>query len=151
MCVEHSPRSEDIAAQLNEWAGEREEGRPKYSPITINHRRTALSNLYRTLGGRACYNPVRDVPRLAEPDEVDRAIPMTDVRLILAQMEKNAEQWGPKAQSVSLSYLRASVLAFTGMRAGELKNIVATDVRLDGPFPVVSIRTLRAARIVAYR
>jgi hypothetical protein len=110
----------EIAAQLNEWACEREHGHPKYSPITLNHRRTALGNLYRTLGGRACYNPVRDVPRLPEPDEVDRAISMSDVRRILAQMETNAAAWGPKARSVSLSYLRAAILAFTGMRAGEL-------------------------------
>jgi integrase len=32
------------------------------------------------------------------------------------------------------------------MRAGELKNLVATDVRLDGPSPVVSIRTLKGRK-----
>jgi integrase len=69
---------------------------------------------------------------------------MALVRRIVAQMKVNAETFG--AKKGSLSALRAEILALTGMRAGELKNLVATDVRLEGLSPVVSIRTLKGGK-----
>jgi integrase len=136
----------EITDQLNRWLAEVEGGRLRFAPNTIKHRRDALSNLYRVLDGKGSPNPVRDAIRIEDSEAVDRAISMADVRRILAQMEKNALEWGPKARTVSLSWVRATLLAYTGMRAGELMALVETDVRLTGDESCVIVRTSKGGK-----
>jgi site-specific recombinase XerD len=123
--IEHT----QIAAQANEWiaAGS--------SASTVKHRLNALSNLYRLLDGKLGRNPVRDVPRPVEPDAEDRALPMALARQIIAQIQER-----------TASAVRAQILLNTGMRCGELGRLATTDVRLEGPEPFVSIRTLKGGK-----
>jgi integrase len=135
----------EIHAQITEWASLSldEHGR-RYSATTLNHRRTALSNLYRVINGKGGYNPVRDVDRLREPDAIDRALPLPMVREILARIDANGKHFGAKRQS--LSAIRAACLAFTGMRVGELMAVKAVDVRFDVEEPFVSVRTAKGGK-----
>jgi integrase len=150
-------KPQELAKQIAEWEGEkRTDGERRYSPTTINHWRAALSDFYTRLNGRSGYNPLRDVPKLQEPDAIDRAQPMPLIRRILAQMETNGREFAERVarngkvraagrhdgpQFGMLSAMRAKILAYTGMRAGELMTLAATDLRLDGNEPVVLVRT----------
>ena len=68
--------SAQIATQLQTW-------RQTKSASTCNHLRTALQHLWTTLDGKAATNPVRDVPKFAEPSTVPRALNYTTIRKIL--------------------------------------------------------------------
>lgn len=100
---------DEIRAQLQAW-------RATMSAASVNKRRSALMHLYSVLDGRAARNPVRDVPKFAEPAPALRALPYEDIRAIFAAM------------SPSKSKARLMVIAYTGIPHAEIAMIAPTDV-----------------------
>lgn len=94
---------------------------PKVGDVTlsasaVNKRRTALMHLWSVLDGKAAYNPVREVPKLAEPIPTARAIPYPIIRKMFAAMPP------------SKTKARLLVIAFTGIPHAQLQQITAGDV-----------------------
>lgn len=119
------PRSaltaERIRAQLHDWRlnGPRYKvtrGATKGAPARIvrvpgglsasacNHRRTALLHLFTVLDGKRAANPVREVPRFAEPAPEPRARDLADLVKVIALVSSNKQR------------ARLQVLLWTGMR-----------------------------------
>ncbi len=96
--------------------------RQTHAASTCNHYRQALVSLYRALDGRDAPNPVRDVKPFTSPPPEVRGLSYDVVQRILAAM---SDQGGgvvkgqPRA-AASAAKARCRVLAFTGLRAGEL-------------------------------
>lgn len=99
----HGLTKQDYQLQLQEWKLRGKGGKP-LAASTVNHRRTAIEHLYTTLDGEAAPNPLREISPFDEPPAEPRAIPMKDVRAILAAMPP------------SKTRARVKVLAWTGIR-----------------------------------
>lgn len=97
----------EVAEILATW-----QRRPNCSNTQLNHRRGALSNLYRRLdpSGR---NPVRGVPKFREPDPQPRGLPLVVVQAILDALSARDVKDRGSAPSRTAAQLR--VMATTGM------------------------------------
>ncbi len=95
----------EIRAALAEW---RSLGA---AAATCNHRRTALMHFFSVLDGKAAPNPVRDVPKLPEPDPAPRDLPPGVVRAILAACAPGRTQ------------IRLRVMATTGLPPASLRRL----------------------------
>lgn len=108
-----TPRStvtrDDIARVLNGWrAGE-------LAADTCNKRRTALLALYHALDGKGASNPVREIPKFRPPAPLPRGIPYALIARALAKL--------PKCKTRA----RLTVLAYTGIRPGQLMRLTPDD------------------------
>lgn len=122
--------ADEIRAQLHAWRttprevmqrakpGETKTKTLILSAAAVNKRRTALMHLYTVLDGKSEPNPVRDVPKFAEPRPAPKALPMALVRAIFAAMPD------------SRSKARLMVLAFTGIPHAQIRTIRPDDVDL---------------------
>jgi len=104
--------SADVATQLSVW-------RKTFAASTVNHRRTALQHLWRRLDGKSAANPVRDVPKFAEPEPESRSLSYETVRAILAAMADTATR------------ARVAIIAFTGLTHSSIARLTARDLDLD--------------------
>jgi integrase len=97
----------EVAEILATW-----QRRPNCSNSQLNHRRGALSNLYRRLdpSGR---NPVRGVPKFREPDPQPRGLPLVVVQAILDALSARDLKDRGSAPSRTAAQLR--VMATTGL------------------------------------
>jgi integrase len=93
---------DDIARTLNQW---RASG---LAADTCNKRRTALLALYHALDGKGGSNPVREIAKFRAPAPLPRG-------LLYGQIEAALEQL-PACKTRA----RLAVLAYTGMRHGQL-------------------------------
>jgi len=104
-----TPRSaitrDDIARALNGW---RAQG---LAAETCNKRRTALLALYHALDGKGGSNPVREVPKFRPPDPLPRGLAYDRIEKALKAMPRCKTQ------------ARLRVLAYTGIRAGQLMKL----------------------------
>lgn len=91
----------------------------KCSASSCNHRRTALSHLWRTLDGKSARNPVRDVPKRREPDAEPRGLPYEMIRQLFDAMVD------------SKTKARLMVLAWTGIPPAQQKRIKLEDIDLE--------------------
>lgn len=101
--------SDMIRAQLHTW-------RQTLAAASVNKRRTALMHLYHVLDGRAAPNPVKDVPKFAEPAPAPRAIPYDVIRKVFRGM------------APSRSKARLLVLAYTGIPPEQIGRIAPDDI-----------------------
>lgn len=69
----------EIRTRLEQW-------RKTHAASSCNKKRTALMSFYAGVNGKSGYNPVRDVPKYREEEEIRAQHPMTVYR-ILAHME----------------------------------------------------------------
>lgn len=81
------------------------------SADTVNHRRTALSDLYTRLDGKTARNPARDVPKYARPDAPPRALPTDLVDAAFAVM--------PRTKPTA----RLRVIRWTGWPQAQLRKV----------------------------
>lgn len=88
----------------------------KLSASSINHRRTALAHLWRTLDGKSARNPVREVPKRREPDAEPRGLSYDIIQKIFDAMEESATK------------ARLMVLAWTGIPQAQQRRIQAADI-----------------------
>lgn len=96
---------DDIARVLNGWRGS------GLAADTCNKRRTALLALYHALDGRGGPNPVREIPKFRSPDPLPRGLAYDLIEKALGKMPLCKTQ------------ARLRVLAYTGMRAGQLMKL----------------------------
>lgn len=89
------------------------------SANTVNHRRTALADLYSRLDGKTARNPARDVPKYDVPVSTPRALPLDLVEAAFALM--------PRTRPTAL--LR--VLRWTGWPQAQIAKIERHHLDLD--------------------
>jgi integrase len=107
--------SHEIAAALA--SARSTQGKP-LSASTLNHRRSALAHLWRTLDGKSARNPVRDVQKRREPDAEPRGLPYDIIQQIFDAMADSATK------------ARLMVMAWTGIPPAQIKTITAGDIDL---------------------
>ena len=110
--------ADQIRAELNKWkaAGS--------AASTVNHRRTALMHLYTVLDGKSAANPVKDVPKFAEPPPFPRAIAAGAIARLLSNMHGQDKA-------------RAMVIAYTGIPNAQLAQITRADIDLQARTVIV--------------
>jgi integrase len=89
------------------------------SASAVNKRRTALMHLFSVLDGKSAPNPVKDVPKFAEPQPAPRAIPYPLLQQMFAQMRP------------SKSKARLMAIAYTGIPHAQIKTLTDADLHLD--------------------
>jgi integrase len=101
----------EIRTQLEKW-------RQTLSASSVNKRRTALMSFYTRLNGRSGYNPVRDVAKYPEEEEMRAQHPYTILR-VLSFMRP------------SKTRARLMVILTTGWPHAQLKRLRPEHLRLD--------------------
>lgn len=96
---------DDIARVLNGWRA------AGFAADTCNKRRTALLALYHALDGKGGTNPVRELPKFRAPDPLPRGLAYPLIEKAL------------RAMPTCKTQARLRVLAYTGMRAGQLMQL----------------------------
>lgn len=115
-----------IAQQLEAWSG-------RFAPGGLKHLRRELGALYRRLNGKAGANPVADVPPINVVYEEPRAIPYPVIACILAALPDRGRPTGAgkgTRPTVSLTKIRLSVIAYTGLPPAVLARIKPRDLDL---------------------
>jgi site-specific recombinase XerD len=125
----HTIDTEDVRQQVVAWEAE------GLAASTINHRLSALSQLYKVLDGEDSHNPVARIRRVREPQaKPDGRSPETIQRVFTA-LEKRV-----KAQNRGWRTLaRLKVIALTGMRHSQVMRLETDHLYLDHdpPFALV--------------
>ena len=104
------------------------------SASQVNSRLRALENFFTVMNGRHGPNPAREAGEAIEPDATPRALDYATIEAILAAMPDRGKPTKDGARpDVSLTKLRARVLAYTGFSHAELKRIGPADLHLDDP------------------
>lgn len=108
---------EEVRQQVVSWEAE------GLAASTINHRLSALSQLFEVLDGNKAYNPVREIPRLREPTaKPDGRSPET-IQKVFAALEARVKRQNRGWRTLA----RLKVIALTGMRHSD-----ATALRAQG-------------------
>jgi integrase len=119
----HTITAIEIQQQLQKWVG-------RFSPATRRHLRRELGAVYRTLNGKAGANPVRDVPQIVVRYEEPRAIPYPVIELILAALPDQGRPADGARPAVSLTKIRLTIMAYSGLTPAMLGRVQARDVDL---------------------
>jgi integrase len=99
---------------------------------TINHRLRALANLWTELDGRHAPNPAREVPELEEDDSIDRSLPYQLIEMIVEAMpDRGKPTKGASRPSVSLTKIRARVMAYVGLPPVDIGRLTPQRIDLD--------------------
>lgn len=123
----NSVTSVEIEGVMQEWLT------GGLAPATVRKRRTALLSFYKWLRGPKGKNPVRGTPIPAGSDTSDdepRAIDYGAIERAIAEMPEQRDTKKGLPPRVSLSKLRARVLAYTGLPPGMLKKVLPSDLSL---------------------
>lgn len=99
-----------------------------YAPNSVNHRRTALMDLWTTLDGQSAANPVRDVPKYAEGTGEIRALGYGIIYRILCTMRPSRAR----------CYLR--VMAWTGWPPQQIRQLRPEHLNLKKGYAYVTPR-----------
>jgi site-specific recombinase XerD len=103
--------AQEIRKHLERWHAD------GYAANTLNHRRTALMHLFRTLDGKSAPNPARDVDRYTPEDRGPRGMPPLTVLTILEHMRP------------SQTKARLSLMAWTGWPQMTLERLKPSHIR----------------------
>jgi integrase len=138
------------AAHLESWARELGRDRPRRTitaeeidivlqgwletlkPATVRKRRTALQSFFAKMDGKKSRlaNPVKASENPKEPKPEARSIDYLLIAAAIAAMPEQRDTKPGRPLRVSLSKIRARVLAYTGMPPGLLKQVRPTDLQL---------------------
>jgi site-specific recombinase XerD len=115
-----SIKTQEIAAQLASW---RADG---LAESTVNHRLSAISDLYRVLAGKKkraydFYNPARDCERFTEPKRIPPARPWSEIEKLLDHLETRKD----------VTAIRLRCLATSGMRPCQLRRLQRKQIDLE--------------------
>lgn len=102
-----------VRAQLEQWIAD------GYAANTVNHRRSALANLYTVLDGRHARNPAREVPRYQEPQQPPAALPPAAIAAVLAVMRETPTK------------ARLRLMAWTGWPHAQIRALEPSHIRWD--------------------
>lgn len=107
------------AVELRQYAATwLHKGKP-LAASTFNHRRQALSSLYRALDGPGGYNPVREIPKHKEIMGAPKALSYDVIRAVFEQM--------PDTQSRA----RLKLMAYTGLPQMQIEKLTRQDWQGD--------------------
>ena len=125
----HTIETEEVRQQVIEWEAD------GVAASTVNHRLSALSQLFRVLDGDTSHNPVAGVRRLREPQaKPDGKSPET-IQRVFAALERRVT-----AQNRGWATLaRLKVIALTGMRHSQVMRMERDHVFLDHDPPYVLV------------
>jgi integrase len=116
-----SIEGEEIRQQIVTWEAE------GLAASTINHRLSALSQLFEVLDGKKAYNPVREVSRLKEPNaKPDGKSPET-IQKVFAALESRVQRQNRGRKTMA----RLKVIALTGMRHSQVMRLEPDHVFVD--------------------
>ncbi len=121
----HSITAEDIDRVLQRWL-------ETLTPATVRKRRTALQSFFVRLDGKKAKvpNPVKASDNPKEPKPEARSIDYLLIAAAIAAMPDQRDTKKGLPPRVSLSKIRARVLAYTGIPPGILKQVRPTDLQL---------------------
>lgn len=133
--------AEEIEIVLNDWlttptipAKGRPSGPQGLAPGTVRKRRTALQSFFAKMDGKKSreFNPVKgtDAPRV--PPVEARALDYLTIERALAAMPAYCSVKPGAIKPLSLSKIRARVIAHTGIPPGLLQQILPSDLVLTG-------------------
>lgn len=148
--VSAMPSYKQRAAHLELWATELGRDRPRrsitteaidvvlqgwldtHAPGTVRKRRTALQSFFAKMDGKKSrlVNPVKAAENPIAPKPEARALDYFRIAAAIAAMPTHRTTKKGRPAQVSLSAIRARVLAYTGIPPGLLKQITATDLQL---------------------
>lgn len=122
----HAVTNVEIEKVLEEWL------ESELSPGTVKKRRTALQSFYKVMNGTRGKNPVKGTPIPKEPKPEARHLDRAVIERAINAMPKyrSAKPGAPKV--LSLSPLRADVIASTGIPPGLLQQVLPHDLVLVG-------------------
>lgn len=124
-----SIEGEELRQQIVSWEAE------GLAASTINHRLSALSQLFEVLDGKKAYNPVRDVSRLKEPNpKPDGKSPET-IQKVFTALESRVTTWNRGRKTLA----RLKVIALTGMRHSQVMRLGPDHVFVDHDPPYVMV------------
>lgn len=125
----HTIEREEVRQQVIDWEAE------GFAASTVNHRLSALSQLFDVLDGEGAHNPVRGIRRLREPAaKPDGRLPATIQQVFAALTARVSAQnrgWRTLA--------RLQVIAMTGMRHSQVMRLELDHVCLDHDPPYVIV------------
>lgn len=123
----HSVRDVEIEQVLEDWL---EHG---LAPGTVKKRRTALQSFYKALNGKRGKNPVKGTPIPQEPKPEARHLERAIIERAIQAMPPYRSTKPGAPRVLSLSPLRAAVIATTGIPPGLLQQVQPHDLVLVGP------------------
>jgi integrase/recombinase XerD len=125
----HTIDTEDVRQQVMAWEAE------GLAASTINHRLSALSQLYKVLDGEKSYNPVPAVRRLREPlAKPDGRSPET-IQRVFAALEQRVTAQNRGWRTLA----RLKVIALTGMRHSQVMRLEPDHLYVDHNPPYVVV------------
>lgn len=148
--VSSMPSYKQRAAHLELWAQVLGRDRPRRSitaeeidvvlqgwletlaPGTVRKRRTALQSFFAKMNGKKSrlVNPVKGSENPKEPKPEARSVDYLTLERAIAAMPDERDTKKGRPRRVSLSKIRARVLAYTGIPPGLLKQVHASDLQL---------------------
>jgi site-specific recombinase XerD len=124
-----SLEAEEIRQQVLRWEAE------GCAASTINHRLSALSQLFQVLDGKKAYNPVLEITRLKEPKaKPDGKSPET-IQNVFAALEARVQKYNRGHKTLA----RLKVIALTGMRHSQVMRLESDHVFVDHDPPFVIV------------
>lgn len=118
--------STDLTTQINGWIGAR------VAPGTIRRRAFRLRALFHHFDGPTTPNPTDKLPLPKDRKATARDIPIRIVRLILDQLSDTGRaERGAARPDVSLTKIRLTVMAYSGMPPATIRRITTRDLDLD--------------------
>lgn len=128
-------KAPDIQAVLSRWLA------AGLAVSTVQHRRTALSHLYKTLDGKDARNPVRGTSLPAAPKAATRALDYRTIEALLGAMPDVGQTFrGETRAEVSKTKARLRVIAYTGLPHKLLMQLQPEDVDLKAKTVTVQPR-----------
>ncbi len=117
----HTIDTEDVRQQVIAWEVD------GLAASTINHRLSALSQLYKVLDGETSHNPVVGIKRRREPAAKPDGRSPDTIQRVFAALERRVTAQNRGWRTVA----RLKVIALTGMRHSQVMRLAPDDVYLD--------------------
>lgn len=128
----------DVKRQLALWGSSGGRTGKGYSASTLNHRLTALRQLYQELDGADAPNPTKGIKRFSEPEPEPRGVPFAVAEQILARIKDRGGVRKPIL--TTKARLRLQVILFTGLPHAQVMRIKPEHIDFDGATLVTTAR-----------
>jgi site-specific recombinase XerD len=120
---------EEIRQQVLRWETE------GFAARTINHRLSALSQLFEVLDGKKAYNPVLEIARMKEPKAKPGGKSPETIQKVFAALEARVQKYNRGHKTLA----RLKVIALTGMRHSQVMRLESDHVFVDHDPPFVIV------------
>jgi integrase len=128
----------DIQRQLAAWGSSGGRGQSGFAASTLNHRLSALRQLYRELDGADAPNPTLGIRRHTEPEPEPRGVPFAVAEQILARIK---DRGGVKKPILpTKARIRLQVILFTGLPHAQVMRIKREHIDFEGATLVTTAR-----------